>query len=188
MERVTLEDKSECMMHQWWRRGSRSEMHLYLLDLIMEGLDLWWGEHLGEHLSEVKGYEISDLFCCVSAIWSVLKSICWWCMFVLKRMERVQFENMMKCGLQVVFYWSCWIQCENWWNVVQGGAEGCSLQSGGCSSLPGEAGKRDQGVVAPFQERLVNESGGWSSLPGEAGKRAQVGACVLVKSAPAHML
>ena len=28
------------------------------------------------------------------------------------------------------------------------------------------------GVVAPFQERLVNESGGWSSLPGEAGKRA----------------
>ena len=37
-----------------------------------------------------------------------------------------------------------------------------------------------QGVVAPFQERLVNESGGWSSLPGEAGKQAQVGACVLV--------
>ena len=37
-----------------------------------------------------------------------------------------------------------------------------------------------QGVVAPFQVRLVNESGGWSSLPGEAGKRAQVGACVLV--------
>ena len=59
-------------------------------------------------------------------------------------------------------------------------AEGCSLQSGGCSSLPGEAGKRDQGVVAPFQERLVNGSWGWSSLPGEAGKRAQVGACVLV--------
>ena len=72
--------------------------------------------------------------------------------------------------------------------MVQGGAEGCSLQSGGCSSLPGEAGKRNQGVVAPFQERLVNESGGWSSLPGEAGKRAQVGACVLVKSAPAHIL
>ena len=45
-----------------------------------------------------------------------------------------------------------------------------------------------QGVVAPFPERLVNESGGWSSLPGEAGKRAQVGACVLVKSVPAHML
>ena len=37
-----------------------------------------------------------------------------------------------------------------------------------------------QGVVAPFQERLVNESGGWSSLPGEAGKRAQVGAYMLV--------
>ena len=72
--------------------------------------------------------------------------------------------------------------------MVQGGAEGCSLQSGGRSSLPGEAGKRDQGVVAPFQERLVNESGGWSSLPGEAGKRAQVGACMLVESAPAHML
>ena len=54
--------------------------------------------------------------------------------------------------------------------MVQGGAEGCSLQSGGCSSLPGEAGKREQGVVAPFQERLVNESGGWSSLLGEAGK------------------
>ena len=72
--------------------------------------------------------------------------------------------------------------------MVQGGAEGCSLQSGGRSSLPGEAGKRDRGVVAPFQERLVNESGGRSSLPGEAGKRAQVGACVLVKSAPAHML
>ena len=72
--------------------------------------------------------------------------------------------------------------------MVQGGAEGCSLQSGGCISLPGEAGKRDRGVVAPFQERLVNESGGRSSLPGEAGKRAQVGACVLVKSAPAHML
>ena len=41
--------------------------------------------------------------------------------------------------------------------MVHGGAEGCSLQSGGCSSLPGEAGKREQGVVAPFQERLVNE-------------------------------
>ena len=58
--------------------------------------------------------------------------------------------------------------------MVHGGAEGCSLQSGGCSSLPseagkrdggrsslpGEVGKRDQGVVAPFQERLVNESRG----------------------------
>ena len=31
------------------------------------------------------------------------------------------------------------------------------FRSGGHSSLPGEAGKRDQGVVAPFQERLVNE-------------------------------
>ena len=50
-----LNDKSKCMMHQWWRRGSRSELLLYLLDLIMEGLDLWWGEHLGEHLSESKG-------------------------------------------------------------------------------------------------------------------------------------
>ena len=29
--------------------------------------------------------------------------------------------------------------------------------SGGSSSLLGEAGKRVQGVVAPFQERLVNE-------------------------------
>ena len=37
-----------------------------------------------------------------------------------------------------------------------------------------------QGVVAPFQERLVNDSRGWSSLPREAGKRAQVGACMLV--------
>ena len=52
---------------------------------------------------------------------------------------------------------SYWIQCENWWNVVHGGAEGCSLQSGGFSSLLGEAGKWEQGVVAPFQERLVNE-------------------------------
>ena len=42
----------------------------------------------------------------------------------------------------------------------KGGAEGCSLQSGGGSSLPGEAGKQDQGVVAPFQVRLVNESRG----------------------------
>ena len=57
--------------------------------------------------------------------------------------------------------------------MVHRGAEGCSLQSGGCSSLSGEVGKRDQGVVAPFQERLVNESGGCSSLPGEAGKREQ---------------
>ena len=72
--------------------------------------------------------------------------------------------------------------------MVHRGVEVCSLQLGGCSSLPGEAGKRDRGVVAPFQERLVNESGGWSSLPREAGKRAQVGACVLVESAPAHML
>ena len=64
--------------------------------------------------------------------------------------------------------------------MVHRSVEGCSLQSGGCSSLPGEAGKRDQGVVAPFQERLVNESGGRSSLLGEASKRAQVGACMLV--------
>ena len=54
--------------------------------------------------------------------------------------------------------------------MVHGGAEGCSLQSGSFSSLPGEAGKREQGVVAPFQERLVNESRSSSSLPGEAGK------------------
>ena len=72
--------------------------------------------------------------------------------------------------------------------MVQSGAEGGSLQSEGCSSLLGEAGKRDRGVIAPFQERLVNESGGWSSLPGEAGKRAQVGACLMVESAPVHML
>ena len=76
--------------------------------------------------------------------------------------------------------------------MVHRGAEGCSLQSGGCSSLPGEAGKRDRGVIAPFQERLVNESGGWSSLPGEAGKREKVVAfCRWVpacwyESAPAH--
>ena len=31
------------------------------------------------------------------------------------------------------------------------------LISGGSSSLPGEAGKQEQGVVAPFQVRLVNE-------------------------------
>ena len=30
-----------------------------------------------------------------------------------------------------------------------------------------------QGVVAPFQERLVKELGGRSSLPGEAGKRVR---------------
>ena len=41
--------------------------------------------------------------------------------------------------------------------MVHRGAEGCSLQSGGHGSLPGEVGKREQGVVAPFQERLVNE-------------------------------
>ena len=34
------------------------------------------------------------------------------------------------------------------------------LISGGSSSLPGEAGKREQGVVTPFQVRLVNESRG----------------------------
>ena len=31
------------------------------------------------------------------------------------------------------------------------------LKSGGQSSLPGEAGKRDQGVGAPFQLHLENE-------------------------------
>ena len=30
-----------------------------------------------------------------------------------------------------------------------------------------------QGVVAPFKERLVYESGGCSSLPGEVGKRVR---------------
>ena len=30
-----------------------------------------------------------------------------------------------------------------------------------------------QGVVAPFQERLVNESRGRRCLPGEAGKRVR---------------
>ena len=74
---------------------------------------------------------------------------------------------------------------ETWSKVV---LRVVAFSQGGRSSLPGEAGKRDQGVVAPFQERLVNESGGCCSLPGEAGKRAQVGACVLVKSAPTHML
>ena len=37
-----------------------------------------------------------------------------------------------------------------------------------------------QGVVAPFQVRLVMRLRGRSSLLGEAGKRAEVGACVLV--------
>ena len=78
----------------------------------------------------------------------------------LKCVEWVQSENMMKSGLQDVLYESCWIQYENWWNVVYRGAEGRSLQWGGCSSLPVVASKRVQGVVAPFQERLVNESGG----------------------------
>ena len=32
-----------------------------------------------------------------------------------------------------------------------------AFSEGGCSSLPLVAGKREQGVVAPFQERLVNE-------------------------------
>ena len=99
-------------------------------------------------------YEMSDLFCWFIVIcqWVLV-----WCMIELKLVEWVQSENMMKSGLQVVFYWRYWIQCENWWNVVHGGVEGCSLQSGGCSFLPREVVKREQGVVAPFQERLVNE-------------------------------
>ena len=39
------------------------------------------------------------------------------------------------------------------------------MSTGGCSSLPGEVGKRVRGLELPS---------------GEAGKRAQVGACVLV--------
>ena len=74
--------------------------------------------------------------------------------------EWVESENMMKSGLQDVLYESCWIQYENWWNMFHGGAEGRSLQWGGFSSLPVVAGKWEQGVVAPFQERLVNESRG----------------------------
>ena len=51
---LQLNDRSECMKHlwrKWWRRVSRSEIYLYLLDLFMECSDLRWGEHL----SEVKG-------------------------------------------------------------------------------------------------------------------------------------
>ena len=40
------------------------------------------------------------------------------------------------------------------------------MRAGGSSSLPGEAGKREQGVVAPFQERLVNERRLWPSTGG----------------------
>ena len=71
-------------------------------------------------------------------------------MIELKCVEWVQSENLMKSGLQDVLCGSSWIQYENWWNVVHGGAEGQSLQWGGCSSLLGEAGKLEQGVVAPF--------------------------------------
>ena len=78
----------------------------------------------------------------------------------LKCVEWVQSKNLMKNGLQDVLYGSCWIQYENWWNVIHGAAEGRSLQWGGCSSLPVVAGKRVQGAVASFQERLVNESRG----------------------------
>ena len=89
-----------------------------------------------------KGYEISDLFCCVSAIWSMLLSFCWRCMFVLKSLERVQSRNMMKCGLQVVFYWSC----------------GSSVKIDETrSKVLLRVVAFSQGVVAPFQERLVNE-------------------------------
>ena len=45
----------------------------------------------------------------------------------LKCVECAQSENMMKSGLQDVLYGSCWIQYENWWNVVHGGDEGRSL-------------------------------------------------------------
>ena len=168
MERVTLEDKSECMMHQWWRRGSRFEMHLYLLDLFMEGLDLWWGEHL----SEVKGWIWTECL-----IWRRLQLCNDWRYIrylsaeeariyaaSLKRkrvcaMKYTQRYTLVcvngsvyihdiskgKARMQTRVCWSkgkLWIQCENWWNVVHRGAEGCSLQSG---------------VVAPFQVRLVNE-------------------------------
>ena len=101
-------------------------------------------------------------------------------------MEWVQSENLMKSGLQGMLCGSCWTQYENWWNLVHGGAEGRSLQLGCRSSLPGEAGKWEQGIVAPFQERLVNEIRGLE-LPSSSGWRTregysllQVGACVLV--------
>ena len=45
------------------------------------------------------------LMCSTGLLISVSKlyvSVSW--LTVLKSMERVQFENMMKCGLQVVFY------------------------------------------------------------------------------------
>jgi len=89
-----------------------------------------------------KGYEISDLFCCVSAIWSVLISIYWWCLFVLKSMK----------GSSVKI----------WWNVA---CKCCSIEGVGSSVKIDETWSKvvlrvvafSQGVVAPFQERLVNE-------------------------------
>ena len=48
---------------------------------------------------------------------------------------------------QGMSYGNWWIQYENWWNVFRSGAEGRSLQRGGCSSLPVVAGKREK-VVA----------------------------------------
>ena len=55
--------------------------------------------------------------------------------FELKCVEWVQSESLMKRGLQRVFCGSCWIQYENWWNMVHGGVKGRSLQWGGWISL-----------------------------------------------------
>ena len=41
--------------------------------------------------------------------------------------------------------------------VIGSGLNIDETRAGGSSSLPRKAGKRVQGVVAPFQERLVNE-------------------------------
>ena len=47
---------------------------------------------------------------------------------------------------QGMSYGNWWIQYENWWSVARSGAEGRSLQWGGCSSLP---------VVASKWEKVV---------------------------------
>ena len=60
--------------------------------------------------------------------------------------------------------WSCVIQYENWWNVVYSGSEGsisfllveASVLIRGLKLPSILAGKRDQGVVAPFQSWLEN--------------------------------
>jgi len=123
------------LMHDFWWYSS-----FWILLQSSVFCSVFWWLHFVDRVSVIQNWVIQRLMMLV-LIDYVLQWY-WW----------AQYENWMKCGLQIMVLCFKSIQSENLWNVVPGGRKRMLLPSiGQHLRTSTSVNTRAKGVVAPFQ-------------------------------------